>query len=139
MESVTAIITARGGSKGIPGKNIIEVNGKPLIAYTIEAALNCSMIGECYVTTDDNEIKRVGLRYGAEIIDRPSAFATDDASSQDAVSHALDQLSTRGKTPEYFALLQPTSPLRTSTHITQCIELFFLVRQLARRSRLPQQ
>ena len=125
MKTALAIITARGGSKGIPGKNIKEVLGKPLIAYTLEAALNCPLISECYVTTDDDAIRNTSIKYGAEVLDRPPELATDTALSQDAVSNALDQLKQRGVVPSVFVLLQPTSPLRTAKHLQECLELFF--------------
>lgn len=122
---VDAIITARGGSKGLPRKNIQLLAGKPLIAYTIEAALQCRFITRCLVSTEDPEIKRVSLRYGAEVVDRPQKFAGDFARSQDAVKHVLETLRKEGDFPEYFALLQPTSPLRTAGHLEACIKAFF--------------
>jgi CMP-N,N'-diacetyllegionaminic acid synthase len=125
MKKATAIITARGGSKGVPRKNIREVCGKPLIAYTIEAALGCSLVDDCYVTTDDEEISRISENWGAEIIKRPDQLASDTAKSQDVVLHALDFLKKNGNLPEYFVLLQPTSPLRNSIHLTKCLGSFF--------------
>ncbi len=123
--TVYAIITARGGSKGLPRKNILPLAGKPLIAHTIEAALGCPTISRCFVSTDDREIKSVALEWNAEVIDRPAALATDTATSQDVMRHALETLRAAGEMPAQFALLQPTSPLRTSRHIAECIELFF--------------
>lgn len=125
MKKVTAIITARGGSKGIHRKNIRVICGKPLIAYSIDAALNCSIIDHCYVTTDDNEIKDVSKMWGAQVIDRPAELATDTSLSSEAVAHALQFLQGQGKLPEYFVLLQPTSPLRSATHLEQCLSGFF--------------
>ena len=124
MKKITAIITARGGSKGIPRKNVRTVCGKPLIAYSIEAALNCPLIDDWYVTTDDHEIKEVSRRWGAQVIDRPAELATDTALSSDAVSHALHFLKEQGRFPEYFVLLQPTSPLRTAKHLEECLNGF---------------
>ena len=126
MKRVTAIITARGGSKGIPRKNVRQVCGKPLIAYSIEAALNCALIDACYVTTDDDEIKEVSRRWGAQVIDRPAELATDTSLSSDAVAHALHFLKEQGRFPEYFVLLQPTSPLRTAKHLEECLQGFML-------------
>lgn len=120
MKQVTAIITARGGSKGIPRKNIRLVNGKPLIAYTIEAALNCPLVDRCYVTTEDREIMEVCQKWGADIIERPSHLAEDNSLSSDVVVHALQELAVE-KLPEYFVLLQPTSPLRTAAHLEKCL------------------
>ncbi len=124
MKRITAIITARGGSKGILRKNVRLVCGKPLIAYSIEASLNCSIIDDCYVTTDDDEIKEVSRQWGAQVIDRPAELATDTALSSDAVAHALHFLEKQNKFPEYFVLLQPTSPLRTAKHLEECLRGF---------------
>ena len=107
---VLAIITARGGSKRLPGKNIKELCGKPLIAWTIEAAKNCARV---VVTTDSDEIGEVSVKYGAEVIWRPDHLATDDAKSIDVVLDAIDTVGWEGRT----MLLQPTSPLRTSVDI----------------------
>lgn len=124
MRKITAIITARGGSKGIPRKNVRIVHGMPLIAYSIQAALNCGSIDDCYVTTDDIEIKDVSIAWGAQVIDRPAELASDTALSSDAVAHALYSLKAEGRLPEYFVLLQPTSPLRSAKHLEQCITAF---------------
>lgn len=121
MPTITAIITARGGSKGVPRKNIREVCGKPLVAYSIEAALNCPMIGSCHVSTEDREIGEISRQWGAEVIDRPAELATDTALSSDVVLHALDVLRERKAFPEYFVLLQPTSPLRNAYHLGECL------------------
>ena len=77
------------------------------------------------LTADDPEIRAVGIEYGAEIIDRPAELAEDLATSQAVVRHALEVMAPAGRLPEYFVLLQPTSPLRTGAHITACIEAFF--------------
>ena len=97
-----------------------------MIAYSIEAALNCALIDACYVTTDDDEIKEVSRRWGAQIIDRPAELATDSSLSSDAVAHALHFLKEQGRFPEYFVLLQPTSPLRTAKHLEECLQGFML-------------
>lgn len=118
--SVVAIITARGGSKGLPRKNVLDLAGKPLIAHTIQAALESKIFDKVVVTTDDTEIKEVSLQYGAEVIDRPEYLATDSASSLDVIVHALEALKENGtKQYTHFVLLQPTSPLRTATHIKE--------------------
>lgn len=123
-KTIIAIITARGGSKGLPRKNIRLLDGKPLIAHSILAATRCPHISRCVVTTEDPEIKEVSLQWGAEVIDRPQHLATDTALSRDVVAHVLEELRGRGEFPDYFALLQPTSPLRTEKHLSECIELF---------------
>lgn len=117
-----AIITARGGSKGLPRKNLLDLGGKPLIAWTIEAAMRAASIQRTYVSTDDEEIARVSTGYGASIIERPAGLATDDARSEDVVLHALDVLGDGPGVPAYFALLQPTSPLRDHLDIDTLIE-----------------
>ena len=111
MPSVLAVITARGGSKGLPGKNIRLLAGRPLIAWTIAAALDARCISRVIVSTDDPEIAEVSREAGADVpFLRPAGLATDSATSADVLTHAL------GQCPGYdvFVLLQPTSPLRTA-------------------------
>ncbi len=122
---VDAIIPARGGSKGLPRKNIRKIYGKPLIAYSIEATIECPGIRRCIVSTEDSEIKQVSLDYGAEVIDRPLELATDTAQTNAVVKHVLEKLLQENNFPEYFVMLQPTSPLRTAEHIQSCIDAFF--------------
>lgn len=119
INNIVAIITARGGSKGLPRKNVLDLNGKPLIAHTIESALRSGVFSKVVVTTDDKEIKEVSLKYGADVIDRPDKLATDNASSLDAIEHALLELMDKGEKYSHFILLQPTSPLRTANHISE--------------------
>src|SRR5205085_10560596 len=111
----------RGGSKGLPRKNLLEIAGRPLVCHTIEAARGCPSINRVYVSTEDPEIAAVSQAAGATLIDRPFALAQDDTSSRDVLVHALDWLEASGNACESFALLQPTSPLRTSAHLTACI------------------
>ncbi|WP_061222756.1 cytidylyltransferase domain-containing protein [Leptospira weilii] len=118
-QKILGLIPARGGSKGIPRKNIKFIAGKPLIVWTIEAALKSKYLASIVVSTDDPEIAEVAKQTGASVpFLRPSELATDYSSGIDPVLHALDNL------PEfdYVMLLQPTSPLRTSTDIDDCIE-----------------
>jgi CMP-N,N'-diacetyllegionaminic acid synthase len=118
--STFALIPARGGSKGIPRKNIKHIAGKPLIAWTIEAALRSSLLDAVVVSTEDEEIAEVARRAGALVpFLRPAALAQDDTPGLDPVLHALDQL------PQFDAvlLLQPTSPLRTTEDIDACLRL----------------
>jgi N-acylneuraminate cytidylyltransferase/CMP-N,N'-diacetyllegionaminic acid synthase len=121
-----AIIPARGGSKGLPGKNIKELNGKPLIAYTIEAALKSRYITRVILSTDDMEIVRVAKQYGAEVpFVRPSYLATDAAKAIDAYKYTYERLEKEEKKEiSEFVVLQPTSPFRTEKHIDKAIELF---------------
>jgi CMP-N,N'-diacetyllegionaminic acid synthase len=123
-DTIIAIITARGGSKGLPGKNIRMLSGKPLIAYSILAAQQCTHIARSIVTTEDPEIKRVSIQWGAEVIDRPPELSADTSLSQDAVRHTLETLDKKEGLPEYFVLLQPTSPLRNAVHLQECLNSF---------------
>lgn len=115
-----AIIPARGGSKGIPRKNIIDVAGKPLIAYTIETALSSRYLDRVIVSTDDVEIAEVSKQYGAEVpFLRPAHLATDEANTIDTVMDTLERVD---KTYDYVVLLQPTQPLRTAQQIDEAIQ-----------------
>lgn len=121
-----AIIPARGGSKGLPGKNIRNLSGKPLIAYTIEAALKAKFITRVILSTDDSEIANVAKKYGAEVpFMRPESLASDTALAVDNYIYTIDRLNREYdfKVDE-FIVLQPTSPLRTSNDIDLAIELF---------------
>lgn len=122
--STVAIIPARGGSKGVPGKNVRFLGGKPLIAYSILAALECPHVSRCLVSTDDQEIKQTSIQWGAEVIDRPAEFATDTAQCQDVVRHVLSVLGRETDLPDLMVLLQPTSPLRTTRHLQRCMDSF---------------
>ncbi|AXY02661.1 acylneuraminate cytidylyltransferase family protein [Vibrio alfacsensis] len=119
-----ALILARGGSKGLPRKNILPLNGKPVISWTIEAALQCPQVGRVFVSTDDSEIATTSISLGAEIIDRPPALALDTSSSIDALSHAIDWLELNNIQSEYLVLLQPTSPLRNAVHLQESLHLY---------------
>ena len=121
---ICSIITARGGSKGIPRKNIKNLNGKPVIAYSIEPSLKCSLIDDTYVTTEDSEILEVSKKFGAKVIKRPQRLAEDTSSSVDVVLHSLEYLEKNDELPDFFVLLQPTSPLRITEDIENAIELF---------------
>ena len=119
-----AIIPARGGSKGIPKKNIRLLAGKPLIAYTIEAALKSKYIDKVVASTEDEEIAEVSRKYGAEVIKRPEELARAESPTIDAIFHALEVLKTENYTPDIVILLQPTSPLRNAKDIDNAVELF---------------
>jgi len=123
-KKIFAIITARGGSRRLPGKNLLPLAGLPLIAHTIKAALECPLIDRCFVTTEDPMIKKVSLRWGAEVIDRPKRLATHLALSEEVIRHALTFLKGKKEYPDYFVLLQPTSPLRNAVHLTRCLKKF---------------
>ena len=118
------LITARGGSRGLPGKNILSFCGKPLIAYTIEAALQSGCFKTVMVSTDSREIADVCLKCGAEVpFLRPAHLAADDAKSRDVVLHALDFMEQKSPV-ESVCLLQPTSPLRSAEDIRQAVSVF---------------
>jgi CMP-N-acetylneuraminic acid synthetase len=123
--NIIAIIPARGGSKGLPGKNILPLHGKPLIAWSIEAALAVDEISHVIVTTDDEEIAQVSRDYGTEVpFMRPSELATDTASGVDVVVHALKASQAHYEEEfDWVLLLQPTSPLRTSEDTRMAIQM----------------
>lgn len=121
---VLAIIPARGGSKRVKDKNIYPLMGKPLIAYSIEQALNSESVTRVVVSTDSLKIKEAALAAGAEVIDRPEEYATDTATTLSVLQHALNHLKEKEKyVPDYVVLLQPTCPLRISADIDACVEL----------------
>lgn len=123
-KSILAIIPARGGSKGLPGKNIRPLCGKPLIAWSIEAGLACPYIDEIMVTTDSEEIADVARQFGASVpFLRPAELASDTATTFDAVQHVINYYaSKRGQQFDYIVLLEPTSPLREKNDIDLMIE-----------------
>lgn len=125
MPDILILITARGGSKSIPNKNIALLAGKPLIAWTIEAALKAKTAGRIIVSTDDNKILKVAEKWGAETpFVRPVELAGDFSPHIDVVLHALNWLETYDSyRPDYILLLQPTSPLRTASDIDRAIEI----------------
>jgi CMP-N,N'-diacetyllegionaminic acid synthase len=114
-----ALIPARGGSKAIPGKNVARVGGRPLIAWTIEAARAACSVDRVVVSTDSSEIASVARGLGAEVLDRPAGIAADDTPMLDVVLHALAALGD----PDTVVLLQPTSPLRRAEHVDEALEL----------------
>ncbi len=119
-ERALALITARGGSKGLPRKNVLVAGGKPLIAWTVEAALGATSIGRVVLSSDDDEIMAAAQAAGCEVVfRRPVELATDHATSMDVVFHALKHLPGH----EHVVLLQPTSPLRTAFDIDSAFAL----------------
>ena len=119
-----AVIPARGGSKGVPKKNIRVLGELPLIAYSINVAKDCSFIDLIVVSTDDDEIKAIAKSYGVDVIDRPSALSTDDARTEDALLHALDFLEDKGMLFEYILVLEPTTPFRKVNTINKaCLKI----------------
>lgn len=124
-EKILAIIPARGGSKGLPGKNIRPLAGLPLIAHSISLARRCPEITRTIVSTDSEEIASVARQYGAEVpFIRPAELSTDTASSQDVVLHALHWMQKEENFyPDFILLLQPTSPLRSLDDILSAINM----------------
>lgn len=121
--NVLAIIPARGGSKGVPGKNIRQFAGKPLIVHSIEASLNCSLIRKTVVSTDDADIAGIAAAHGAQVIVRPAELAVDTALVIDAVRHAVLQVEEEGEAVHVVLLLEPTSPFRRAEDIDKCIRV----------------
>uniref|UniRef100_B8HNB3 N-acylneuraminate cytidylyltransferase n=1 Tax=Cyanothece sp. (strain PCC 7425 / ATCC 29141) TaxID=395961 RepID=B8HNB3_CYAP4 len=119
--TIVAIIPARGGSKGVPGKNIKLLNDKPLIAYSILDAQEAKLVDKVYVSTDDVEISNISRCYLADVIHRPAEFASDTASSESALIHALVEIENSGVSPDLIVFLQCTSPIRTAADIDQAI------------------
>ncbi|MBT4932937.1 MAG: acylneuraminate cytidylyltransferase family protein [Rhodospirillaceae bacterium] len=122
MTSQCAIIPARGGSKGVPGKNIRTLRGHPMIAYSIIAARECANIDRIIVSTDSPEIAKIATSYGAEVpFMRPPELAGDLSPAIDFMTHALDQLALENDKPDMMVMLLPTTPLRDSAVIDEAI------------------
>lgn len=120
-----AIITARSGSKGVPDKNIKDLNGKPLLAYSVEAALLSHCFDTVMVSTDSEKYRDIAQKFGAEVpFLRSAKTSTDEATSFDTVQEVLNEYEKRGQVFESFCLLQPTSPLRTADDIRSAYEIY---------------
>ncbi len=120
-----AIIPARGGSKGIPRKNLVPVCGLPLVVWSIRAARAVPAISRTLVSTDDPEIARIATEHGAEVpFLRPAVLATDDAPTEQTLLHALEKLRETGFAPDAVVLLQPTSPLRLPGTLAAAVARF---------------
>lgn len=122
---VVGLIPARGGSKGIPRKNLVTISDRPLIAYSIVAGLEAKGVDHVLVSTDDNEIAEVSQRWGAKVpFMRPAEIASDEAPMLGVVAHALDWCEKHLGVVEAMVLLQPTSPLRQPNHIDDALDIF---------------
>ena len=120
-----AVIPARGGSKRLPNKNVLELSGEPLIVWTIDAAKRSKYIDRIVVSTDDGDIAATAIKAGVDVpFIRPTHLAEDHTSTYEVVAHTLTQLRNYGNQFEYLLLLQPTSPLRTTEHIDGAADLF---------------
>jgi len=122
---ILAVIPARGGSKSIPKKNIRPLHGKPLIEYTFDAAKASRLLGRVIVSTDDEQIARIARRNKIEVpFLRPASLANDDSPTLPVIQHAVVYLQeNEDYRPDYVVILQPTSPLRTGTHIDEAIRI----------------
>lgn len=118
------VIPARGGSKGVPGKNIRPLAGKPLIAWTIEAAKASGVLARLVVSTDDDKIGAVAREFGAEVRTRPHRLATDDTPTRPVLEHVAKELEDEGDIFDAVVTLQPTSPLRLPIHIAEACAQF---------------
>lgn len=123
--NVVALIPARGGSKGIPRKNLVRIHGRPLIDYSIKTAFESKAIDRVVVSTEDPEIKSVALASGAEVIDRPAELAEDAAPTLPVIRHSVEQLEQSGWTPDCVVLLQPTAPYRRKEDVDAAVEMLF--------------
>lgn len=119
-----SIIPARGGSKGVPRKNIKLFAGKPLIAHTIEEALKSKYLDTVIVSTEDQEVENISKEYGAKVVKRPNILAKDNSPTIDAIFHVLEFLKIQNEEQTVVVLLQPTSPLRNFQDIDNAINLF---------------
>ncbi|MDG2060686.1 MAG: acylneuraminate cytidylyltransferase family protein [SAR86 cluster bacterium] len=118
-----AFIFARGGSKGLPGKNLKKLGNTPLIGHSINLAKSIDLVDEVFVSTESKEIKSVSKDFGAEIIDRPSSLALDESSEWEAWQHAVKHLESKNRHFDYFLSLPPTAPLRQESDVLKCFDL----------------
>jgi CMP-N-acetylneuraminic acid synthetase len=119
---VVAIVPARSGSKGLPNKNILPLCGKPMLQYSVEAALDSGCFDEVVLTTDSKVYGSIGEDSGCSIVYRGEELSSDKATSFDVIEHVISELKIK---PNVICLLQPTSPLRNKDHIVQAMKLFY--------------
>lgn len=125
MKNPLIIIPARGGSKGVPGKNWKLLGGKPLIQYTLEASLEVTPRENIIVSTDSEEIRKVTEDFGVRVPElRPAELATDTSGTYEVLLYEIKKLENKGRFFDYFILLQPTSPFRTGKHIEEAMDLY---------------
>lgn len=125
MENLLVVIPARGGSKGLPGKNIRELCGKPLICYSIDIARSITSDANICVSTDDQKIIDTVEEYGCKVpFVRPARYATDTATTNDVLLHAISYYESIGRKYDRILLLQPTSPLRTAAQVREALSLY---------------
>jgi len=127
--SVLALVPARGGSKGVPRKNVLPLSGRSLLKYVHDATQAATRVDRVILSTDDDEIAAEGLRVGLEVpFRRPPDLALDDTPMLSVIRHAVDWVAAHGAAPEFVVLLQPTSPLRRGTHIDDAVSLLITER-----------
>ena len=122
--NIVGIIPARGGSKGIPNKNIIDICGHPLISWSINQSISANLITSTWVTSDDKKILDISRQYGANTIKRPKSISSDNCSSESAWIHALEHINSIGIKPDLVVGIQCTSPIRESNDLDQAINYF---------------
>lgn len=127
LQKILAIIPARAGSKRLPNKNLLDLGGKPLIAWTIESAIQSKYLNRIIVSTDSNEIADIALSYEKSEVPfiRPRELAQDNSSVNDVIVHLIESLQSQNQTYDAVVLLQPTSPFRTAQMIDEAIEQYF--------------
>ena len=123
MSQIIALIPARGGSKGIPRKNLAMLAGRPLVAHTIEAAMQAASISTTYLSSDDEDILEIGRRAGCQTLRRPAEWAGDSSQATDVVSHLISSALAGVDDDAAIIYLQPTSPMRTARHIDEAVAL----------------
>ena len=119
-----AVIPARAGSKGIPGKNVALINGKSLVELAIETAISIPAITRVVVTSDDLEVQQIATKMGVELVVRPSSLAQDNSSIESAILHALHSLNLKTANSDVLTLIQPTSPLRSRKLLMDSLQQF---------------
>lgn len=120
---ILAVIPARSGSKTVKDKSIRPLGGRPLMAWSIKAGLACKQIDKVVVSTDSNKYAQLAKFYGAEIINRPPKLARDETAMEPVLKHALETIEKQGEKVKTLVLLDPTSPFRLTSDISQCLEL----------------
>ena len=123
-KKILAIIPARGGSKGLPGKNIKPLLGKPLLVYAIDAIRESKYDIDIVISTDSDEIAAVGASVGVETIKRPDYLATDRALVKDAIQYTIEALKSKKREYETLLLIEPTSPMRNGSDIDECLDTY---------------
>jgi len=122
---IIGIVTARGGSKRIPDKNICHLNGRPLLHYCLMAAKACSKLNRLIVSTDNDKIAAEAMKLNVEVMERPSELARDNTASVDVIQHVIKTLKKQGDTPDVVLTIQPTYPFVSTKNFDDVIDAFF--------------